>query len=99
MKIQAPAASVPGAAERTENPHRDEKLMEMARKFEALFVHQMVSVMQKSVNRGGLVPESHAEKVYRGMLDMEHSQQIAESEQIGLSRLIYDHLLRLQMGR
>lgn len=76
-----------------------EKLKEVAQKFEAVFVNQMVGSMRKTVSRGGLVPESQAEKVFRGMLDQQHAEKISQSDQLGLSQMIYDHLLRMHFRR
>ena len=89
MKI-SPQALAPSAMERTE----DKALRDVSKQFEALFVNQLVSAMRKTVVKDGLFKESQAEKVYQGMLDFEHSQRMAESGQIGLSKLIYEHLLR-----
>ncbi len=75
-------------------------LRDVSRQFEAMFTHELVSAMRKTVHKdGGLIPESHAERVFQGMLDMEYSQRVAESEQIGLSKVIYEHLLRIQSAR
>lgn len=73
-----------------ENP----AVRKVAQQFEAIFINQMVGAMRKTVTKNSFVPESHAEKVYQGMLDSEHSQRMAESGQFGLSQLIYEHLLR-----
>ncbi len=72
-----------------------ESLKQVSKQYEALFVNQLVSAMRKTVDRtGSLVPESHAEKTYQNLLDYEHSQRIADSELLGLSKLVYEHLLR-----
>lgn len=70
------------------------ELMQAAKSFEAVFVGQMVNAMRQTVQKGGMIPESQAEKVYQSMLDSEYSQQLADTEQIGLSHMIYEHLLR-----
>ncbi len=71
---------------------QDEKLMAVSKQFEGIFVNQMVSAMRKTVVRQGIVPESHAERVYQGMLDQEHAQHITESGELGLANLVYQHL-------
>ena len=73
---------------------QDQKLHDISKQFEALFVNQMVSEMRKTVVRSGFIPESHAEKVYQSMLDTDYAQKIADSEQVGLSKMIYQQLLR-----
>jgi len=84
----------PGGPASAVSDEEKAKVSKVAKQFESLFVNQLVSEMRKTVTRGGIVPESHAERVYQAMLDHEYSQQISETEQIGLSKLIYDHLLR-----
>ncbi len=76
----------------------NEKLMKISKQFESLFVNQLVGEMRKTVTHGGLVPESQGEKIYQSMLDYEYSQKIADTGQLGLSRLIYDSLLRKTRG-
>lgn len=74
----------------------DEDLMKVSKEFEAIFVNQMVSTMRKTVAKGGLVPESNAEKIYQSMLDYEYSKKISDSGQIGLWKIVYDHLLHIK---
>lgn len=73
-----------------ENP----ELRKVAKQFEAVFINQMIGAMRKTVPSGGLIPESNAERVFKGMLDSENAQRMADSEQLGLSQMIYEHLLR-----
>lgn len=83
-----------------EPPRReDAELKALSRQFESLLVGQMVSAMRKTVTRQGLIPESNAEKIYRSMLDQQYSERIAEGEGMGLSKLIYEQLLRVQSSR
>ncbi len=79
-------------------PHVDEKIMKVAKQFESLFVNQLVGEMRKTVHGGGLVPQSQGEKIYTSMLDYEYSQKISDAGTLGLSRLIYDSLLRKSRG-
>lgn len=88
----------PGAA-LAEKRAEDPALRKVSQQFEALFVNHLVSAMRKTVTKGSFIPESHAERVYQGMLDSEYSQRMAESNQLGLSQLLYEHLLRMQQGR
>lgn len=88
MKIDNPLLPITKPQE--ENP----ELRKVAKQFEAVFLNQMIGAMRKTVTPGGLIPESNAERVFKGMLDSENAQRMADSEQIGLSQIIYDHLLR-----
>jgi peptidoglycan hydrolase FlgJ len=102
MKIPpvSPPTGSPPVAD-TSNVSDEEKaaLQKVSEGFEAIFVNQMVGEMRKTVEKGGLVPESQAERIYSAMLDQEFSSQIASSQQIGLSKMIYDHLLRNRNSR
>lgn len=73
---------------------QEQKLRQLSRQFESMLVRQMVGAMRKTVVKQGLIPESNAERVYQSMLDMEHSQAISESNQLGLSEMVYRQLLR-----
>ncbi len=96
--------SLPGPANLVEDdsrlsPEEKEKLRTVAKQFEAVFVNQMVGAMRKTVQPNGLIPQSQGERIYQGMLDTEHADKLAESNQFGLSELIYEHLLRSSGGR
>jgi peptidoglycan hydrolase FlgJ len=84
-----------------ESTSREEhpEVRKVAKQFEGLFIHQMVSAMRKTVVKGGLIPESNAERVYQSMLDSNYSEKMADTEQLGLSQMIYDHLLRQSRAR
>ena len=77
-------------SKREEHP----EVRKVAKQFESLFVNQMVSAMRKTVVKGGIIPESNAERIYQSMLDNQYSEKMADTEQLGLSQIIYDHLLR-----
>ena len=91
--ISIPAAQDP-AAER-DNP----ELRKLAQQFEAGFVNQMIGAMRKTVPQGGLIPESGAERTFKTMLDNENAARIADADQLGLSAIIYEHLLRSSQHR
>ena len=93
-KITNQIASLPD--DKKENP----ALKQVAKDFEAVFINQLIESMRKTEGReNSFIPESGAERTYRAMLDSQYAQQMAESEQIGLSKMIYDHLLRTYGGR
>lgn len=75
-----------------------EGMERVSKQFESLLVNQMVGEMRKTVGSGGLIPESQAEKVFRSMLDYEYSQKISQTGELGLSKMIYDHLLQKYRG-
>ncbi|NBX92354.1 MAG: flagellar biosynthesis protein FlgJ [Proteobacteria bacterium] len=87
-----------GLNEPKETPENPE-LKKVAKQFEAVFINQMIGAMRKTVTPGGLIPESNAERVFKGMLDSEHAERMADAEQLGLSKIIYEHLLRTSQGK
>lgn len=95
MKISATPNPMVYEKKQEEHP----ELKEVSRQFESVFVNQLVGAMRKTVVKGGLVPESQAERVYQSLLDSEYSQKISESDQIGLSKMVYEHLLRRTQGQ
>lgn len=56
-----------------------------AQGMEAIFVSQMIEEMRKSIPENELMPTSHAEKIYRSMLDQEYSNIISRSNQFGIA--------------
>jgi flagellar protein FlgJ len=99
MKIDTqskfPIAGSSGEVKEPENP----ELRKVAKQFEAVFINQMIGAMRKTVPQGGLIPESNAERTFKSMLDSENAARIADAEQLGLSALIYEHLLRSARGQ
>lgn len=98
MKINSNPNSIlpaPGENKPAENP----ELKKVAKNFEAIFINQMIGAMRKTVTPGGLIPESNAERVFKGMLDSENAERMADSEQLGLSQIVYEHLLRTSPGK
>lgn len=75
------------------------QMKKVAQGFESIFVNQLISEMRKSVPQGGMVPQSHAEKVYRSMLDNEYAAKLSETDQLGVARMVYEQLLRTVSSR
>lgn len=99
MKISQNPQMVPKFEEATEVVRPNQKpvnkqVMKVAQGFESIFVNQMLEAMRKTVTKGGLIPESSAEKTYAAMLDHEYAQAIAQTGELGLAKMVYDHLLR-----
>lgn len=83
------------SSDRSANAKEKEKLKEVSKSFEALFINHMIGEMRKTVNKSGFIPEGAGEKIYRGMLDQEYAKSISEKDELGISKLVYDHLLRI----
>jgi len=91
MKIQGTGQGIASSpsVEETKDP-----LRQVAQSYESLFVNQLVGAMRKTVQKGNLIPESNAERIFQAMLDQQYSQKIAESGELGIAKQIYEHLLR-----
>ncbi|NMB25296.1 MAG: hypothetical protein GX986_07180 [Firmicutes bacterium] len=69
------------------------QLWDAAVQLESLFLNQLVSTMQRTIPRGeGILSESKAEEIFRGMLDEEWAELMAKSGDTGLAKLLYDQL-------
>ncbi|MCX6104084.1 MAG: rod-binding protein [Proteobacteria bacterium] len=84
-----------------EAPKKEEhpEIRKVAKQFEGLFLNQVVSAMRKTVVKGGMVPESNAERIYQSMLDSEYTEKMTDTQQLGLSQMIYEQLLRSSGAR
>lgn len=98
MKTNSPMAMIrPPQTNEVEAAARkpvNKQVMKVAQGFESIFVNQMLEAMRKTVTKGNLIPESNAERTYQAMLDHEYAQAIAQTGELGLAQMIYDHLLR-----
>lgn len=100
MKIAPPTPGIGAPAPETKLSQADQaKLKKISKDFEGVFLNQMVSAMRKTAPRNGYIKESYGEQVFQGMLDQEYANKIADSEELGLSKLIYEQLLRTAEGR
>ena len=69
-------------------------LQKVSQGLEALFVEHMISAMRKTVPENELWGKSQAEKIYQSLLDAEYAQKMAQTEQLGISTLIYQFFMR-----
>jgi len=99
MKTPGVGLSTPLIPEGEKQEPENKELKKVAKQFEAIFINQMIGSMRKTVPNGGLIPESNAERVFKGMLDSEHAERMADTEQLGLSKIVYEHLLRTAQGK
>ena len=68
-------------------------LKESAKEFEAVFIHQMISAMRKTVSESGLMPKSNGQKIFEGMLDEEWAKKLAgKSGPSSLGDILYRQL-------
>lgn len=62
------------------------------KQMESLFVQEMIKSMRKAVTQSELFHGGRAEEIYTSLYDQQISQEIAESEGIGLYRMLYEQL-------
>lgn len=68
-------------------------LKESAKEFEAVFIHQMISAMRKTVSESGLMPKSNGQNIFEGMLDEEWAKKLAsKSGPSSLGDILYRQL-------
>lgn len=71
----------------------DEKLHQVAEMYEQHFIRAMMKEMRSTVQEGGFVKTSNAEKLFREQLDDQYAEQWTKSGGIGLSKMIYEQLV------
>lgn len=57
--------------------------------FEAIFIKQMLNVMRKTVDKGGLLDGGIGADYWEDMLYDEYAQKMAETAQFGLAETMY----------
>ncbi|MCP4755370.1 MAG: hypothetical protein GY866_31280 [Proteobacteria bacterium] len=78
----------------TENHSEKETFNKDLRKatdgFEELFVHKMLQIMRKSVQKNNFLSGGRGEEIFQDMLDENYAKIITQSGSFGLSDLIYE---------
>ena len=75
--------------------NKDEELMEVAQKFEAILIHQMLKAMRKTVHKSDLL-NSFSLQQYESMMDEEIASEMAKHKGIGLADSLFYQLSRLE---
>jgi len=65
------------------------QLKEVSYQIESIFINMIFKEMRKSLNKYRLIPENPAEKIFKDMLYQEYALNLAKSEQLGFSKIIY----------
>lgn len=74
---------------------QDEKLRQVCRDFEALFLYNLFKEMRQGVPRSGFLPSSPGKDTFEMMFDQKVAQDLAgKGEGIGLQKLLYEQLRR-----
>ena len=79
----------------TTQTNKDKELMEVARKFEAILIHQMLKAMRQTVNKSDLL-NSFSTQQYESMMDEEIASEMSKNKGIGLADSLFYQLSRLE---
>ena len=74
---------------------KDKELLEVAKKFEAILIHQMLKAMRKTVNKSDLL-NSFSLGQYESMMDEEIANEMVKQKGIGLADNLFYQLSRLK---
>jgi flagellar protein FlgJ len=79
----------------TTQTNKDKELMEVAKKFEAILIHQMFKAMRQTVHKSDLM-NSFSMQQYESMMDEEIANEMAKNKGIGLADSLFYQLSRLE---
>lgn len=68
--------------------------LEAAQGIEAIMVNMMLQEMRKTIHENELMPASHAEKIYKQMLDDEYAKSLAKNQGLGFAELVLEQFQR-----
>ncbi len=88
--LQMPLKKTDGVTKKQEE--KIERLKEVSRQFEAIFVRQMLQAMRKTIPEGGILQRGLQMEIYENMFDDKVAAQISERNQLGLAKLIFRQL-------
>ena len=73
---------------------KNKELMEVAKKFEAILINQLLKAMRKTVNKSDLL-NSFSQQQYESMMDEEIANEMVKQKGIGLADSLFYQLSRL----
>lgn len=79
----------------TAHDNKDKELMEVARQFEAILIHQMLKAMRQTVHKSDLL-NSFSLQQYESMMDEEIASEMAKHKGIGLADSLFYQLSQLE---
>lgn len=70
----------------------DEKLMEVCKEFESVFIYMMMKEMKKTIpDEDGLIPKSTGTKIFEDMYMEELSKEVVERDEgFGIAKMMYE---------
>lgn len=69
-----------------------EKLKELSKEFESIFIHQMLKTMRATVGKSSLYHGGMSEDIYQGMLDQEYAKSMSKEKNFGIAEKVYNQL-------
>lgn len=69
-----------------------DKVENLAREFESIFMNQMLKAMRQTIPKNELINGGHAEDIYSSLLDEEFSRRMAYNQQGGISQSLAKQL-------
>ncbi|NLY86300.1 MAG: hypothetical protein GX077_08125 [Tissierellia bacterium] len=73
------------------NKDDDEKLMEVCREFESIFLYMVLKEMKKTVPEDGLIEKSQASRIFEDMYFEELSKEMTKgNNSLGIAKMLYD---------
>ncbi|EOD00725.1 rod-binding protein [Caldisalinibacter kiritimatiensis] len=77
-------------AEKTKD---NQKLMEVCKEFESIFIHMMLKQMRSTVPDSGITNKSTAREIFEDMYDQEVAKQVSnQGEGIGIAKVLYEQM-------
>tara|TARA_B100000953_G_scaffold53517_1_gene41492 strand:- start:553 stop:951 length:399 start_codon:yes stop_codon:yes gene_type:complete len=73
----------------------NEQLKSVSQEFESIFIQQLLKSMRTTVQKSGLF-DSHATRMFESLHDEEMAKLMSEQKGIGLAKIIYEDLVRLE---
>lgn len=88
-------AKIRSLTQRFKNHENEKELMDTARRFEGVFIQQLLNEMDKTIERSGFLSGGSAEDTFRGLLYQNVADMIATRQGgsgFGLAEAIYKQL-------
>ncbi|HID96482.1 MAG TPA: hypothetical protein EYP53_10580 [Candidatus Latescibacteria bacterium] len=70
----------------------DFKLKKACQDFEALFIFYLLKVMRKSIPQNGYLDGGIGRGIFQGIMDEKVAEKVSRTGQIGIWKVLYDHL-------
>ena len=72
----------------------EEKMEEVARDFESIFINKLFETMRKAIPKSGLL-ESNSMDMYQSMMDQEMAKELSKRKGMGMGEMVYNDLSKM----